>query len=61
MTKPKRRKPRPSAPIWFWWGQDGCWDCPNRNNCNQCKLTKQFKKSRQIAMQYRKNKRVMAE
>lgn len=22
-----KRKPRPSMPDWFWWGQDGCWFC----------------------------------
>lgn len=31
-----KRKPRPSMPQWYWLGQDGCWFCENRNNCNQC-------------------------
>ena len=56
--KNKHRKPRPSAPIWHWWDADGCYNCPNRNNCNQCPNTKIYKKSRQLAMQYRKNKNI---
>lgn len=36
-----KRKPRPSQPKWFWYGMDGCWACKNRNNCNQCKLSKE--------------------
>ena len=43
-----KRKPRPSMPDWYWWGQDGCWFCKNKNNCNQCKAnrsaSKQFPK-----------------
>ena len=31
-----QRKPRPSMPHWYWLGQDGCWFCHNRNNCNNC-------------------------
>lgn len=54
----KCRKVRPSAPHWFWWGQDGCWNCPNENNCGQCPLTKQFKKSKQLVNQYRKDKNI---
>lgn len=34
-----KRKPRPSMPDW-WWGQDGCWFCKSRNNCNQCKAAR---------------------
>ena len=41
-------KPRPSMPDWYWWWQDGCWFCKNKNNCNQCKAnrsaSKQFPK-----------------
>lgn len=44
MGKPKR-KPRPSMPQWWWLGQDGCWFCKNRNNCNQCKAARLAGKS----------------
>ena len=39
-----KRKPRPSMPRWFWLGQDGCWFCKNRNNCNQCKANRSYLK-----------------
>lgn len=39
------RKPRPSMPDWFWWGQDGCWFCKNPRNCNQCKVNRIHVKS----------------
>lgn len=35
-----KRKPRPSMPDWYWLGQDGCWFCKNKNNCNQCKANR---------------------
>lgn len=35
-----KRKPRPSMPRWWWLGQDGCWFCKHRNNCNQCKAAR---------------------
>lgn len=35
-----KRKPRPSMPLWWWYGQDGCWFCKQRNNCNQCKAAR---------------------
>lgn len=38
------RKPRSSMPHWFWLGQDGCWFCKHRNNCNQCKTNRKFAK-----------------
>lgn len=31
-------------PDWFWWGQDGCWFCKQRNNCNQCKANREYVK-----------------
>ena len=40
--KSKTRKPRPSPPKYFWWDQDGCWDCPDRNRCNSCKRCKEY-------------------
>ena len=43
MGKPMR-KPRPSMPRWFWWGQDGCWFCKHKNNCSQCKANRAFAK-----------------
>jgi hypothetical protein len=39
-----KRKPRPSMPDWFWWGQDRCWFCKQRNNCNQCKANREYVK-----------------
>lgn len=39
-----KRKPRPSMPDWFWWGQDGCWFCKQRNNCNQYKANREYAK-----------------
>lgn len=39
-----KRKPRPAMPDWYWWGQDGCWFCKNRNNCNQCKPNRKHMK-----------------
>lgn len=40
-----KRKPRPSMPDWYWWGQDGCWFCKTPNNCNQCKANRAFAKT----------------
>ena len=34
------RKPRPSVPNWVYWDRDGCWNCPDRNHCNSCKVNK---------------------
>jgi len=39
------RKPRPSMPRWWWLGQDGCWFCNGRNNCNQCKAARSSAKA----------------
>ena len=39
-----KRKPRPSMPHWFWLGQDGCWFCKHKNNCNQCKANRAYAK-----------------
>lgn len=39
-----KRKPRPSMPRWFWLGQDGCWFCNYRNNCNACKANRSYMK-----------------
>ena len=38
------RKPRPSMPGWYWLGQDGCWFCKHKNNCNQCKANRRYMK-----------------
>ena len=32
-------------PKWFWWGQDGCWFCKNKNNCSNCSAVKQYRKA----------------
>lgn len=37
-----KHKPRPSVPRHVWLDRDGCWLCKNPNNCNRCKLNKQF-------------------
>lgn len=39
-----KRKPRPSMPEWFWWGQDGCWFCKTKNNCSSCKANRAYMK-----------------
>ena len=36
------RKPRPSVPLWVFFDLDGCWLCKNRNNCNNCKIMKEY-------------------
>lgn len=41
MMAKAQRKPRPSMPYWWWLGQDGCWFCKSRNNCNQCKAARE--------------------
>ena len=40
-----KRKPRPEMPIWYWYGQDGCWFCKNRNNCNSCGVLRKAAKA----------------
>lgn len=47
-----KRKPRPSPARYYWWISDGCWDCKDRNNCNQCKRMKE-----QVAEEKQKRKR----
>lgn len=39
-----KRKAKPSMPYWYWLGQDGCWFCKKRNNCNQCKVNRAYAK-----------------
>lgn len=43
MSKIKYRKP-PTMPKWFWWGQDDCWFCKNKNNCSNCSVVKRYRK-----------------
>ena len=43
-----KHKPRPQPPKWYWLESDGCWNCKNRNNCNQCKRLKIFKRKFEI-------------
>ena len=38
----KMRKPRPSAPPWWFYVYDNCCLCPHKNGCNNCKLLKEF-------------------
>lgn len=42
-----KRKQRPQPPRWFGLDTDNCWFCKSRNNCNQCRLLKQFRKKRE--------------
>ena len=42
-----KRKQRPQPPRWVWLDTDNCWFCKNKNNCNQCKLLKQFRRKRE--------------
>ena len=44
--KNKIRKPKPSMPYWYWIGQDGCWFCKDRNNCNACPSNKKSCKTK---------------
>lgn len=41
-----KRKQRPQPPWWWNLDNDNCWFCKNRNNCNQCKLLKKFKRKK---------------
>lgn len=40
-----KRKPRPSMPDYYWFGQDGCWFCKSPRNCNQCKANRMASKN----------------
>lgn len=31
-------------PYWYWLGQDNCWFCKNRSNCNSCKSNRSYMK-----------------
>ncbi len=48
-----KRKPRPAMPRWYWLGQDGCWFCERRNNCNQCKANRSAMKERGSTKRYK--------
>lgn len=41
-----QRKPKPSAPLWYWLDADNCWWCSgkNRHGCSSCKFLKEFKR-----------------
>lgn len=39
-----KRKARPAMPYWYWLGQDGCWFCKQKNNCNSCKPNRAYLK-----------------
>lgn len=45
MGKNAKRKPRPQPPKWYWLDSDNCYFCKKRNNCNSCRVLKQFKKT----------------
>lgn len=40
-----KRKMRPQLSGWRLLDNDNCWFCKNRNNCNQYRLLKEFKKN----------------
>lgn len=40
----RKHKPRPEPPNWYFYDNDDCWDCKNRNGCNGCKRLKQFRR-----------------
>lgn len=42
MSKIKHRKARPQPPRYYWLDTDNCWPCKNRNNCNGCKVLKNY-------------------
>lgn len=70
-SKHRRHKIKPEPPLYEAYGifDDNCWICYHskqgmkqwKRNCNQCKFAKQFKRSRQEALKYRKNKKVEME
>lgn len=38
-----KRKPRPSPPLWYFWDNDCCWFCDQRNKrqaCGGCSVIK---------------------
>lgn len=39
----RKRKPKPEPPKWFFYDNDNCWFCSNRNNCGSCHLLKEFR------------------
>lgn len=54
------RKPRPAMPRWWWLGQDGCWFCGHRNNCNQCKAARYDGKHGGVKLARLRDRRQMA-
>lgn len=41
-----QRKPKPSAPRWYWLEVDGCWWChgKDKHGCGSCKFLRKFKR-----------------
>ena len=39
-----KRKPKPEPPKWFFYDNDNCWFCDNRNGCSSCKKLKIFRR-----------------
>ena len=40
----RKHKPRPEPPKWYFYDEDDCWACKNRNACNSCKRLKKFRR-----------------
>ena len=47
-----KRKMQPQPPWWWILDNDNCWFCKNRNNCNQCRLLKRFKRKNEQHRRY---------
>lgn len=45
----RKRKPKPEPPKWFFYDNDNCWNCKNRNGCGCCKRLKNVKNRKKIA------------
>lgn len=40
----RKRKPKPEPPKWYFYDEDDCWACKNRNACGSCKRLKRFRR-----------------
>ena len=40
----RKHKPKPEPPKWYFYDNDNCWDCKNRNGCGSCKRLKEFRR-----------------
>lgn len=42
-----KRKQVPQPPRWFDYDTDNCYFCHNKNNCNGCKILKEYRKKKE--------------